>query len=54
MIQLIANPERVDGKRVKVIGFVHFELESRSAVYLHRADFVHGLAFNRLGADLRA
>ena len=54
MIQLIANPERFDGKRVKVVGFVHFELESSSAVYLHREDFEHGLLLNRLGADLRA
>ena len=54
MIQLIANPERFDGKRVRVIGFVHFELESSSAVYLHREDFEHNLLFNRLGADLRA
>ena len=53
MIQLIANPERFDGKRVKLIGFVHFEFEE-SAVYLHREDFEHGLVFNRLGADLRA
>lgn len=54
MIQLLANPERFDGKRVKVIGFVHFEVESISAVYLHREDFEHTLLFNRLGADLRA
>lgn len=52
MVQLIAMPERFDGKRVKVIGFVHFEFES-SAVYLHREDFERSLIANCVWVDLR-
>ena len=34
MIELIANPEKFDGVRVIVSGFVHFEFEG-NAIYLH-------------------
>jgi hypothetical protein len=37
IIQLIATPERYEGKRVSVEGIAHFEFEE-SALYLHRED----------------
>ena len=52
IVQLIATPERFDGKRVKFIGFVHMELES-SEVYLHREDSEHRLVSNGVYVDLR-
>ena len=38
MIELIANPEKFDGKRVFVSGFVRFEFEG-NALYLHEEDY---------------
>jgi hypothetical protein len=47
IIQLIAQPEKYDGKQVRIFGYVHFEHEG-SAIYLHREDFEHGLRKNGL------
>ena len=52
MVQLLANPERYDGLRVRVIGFVHLEFEGQ-AVYLHREDFDEALLGNALWVDFR-
>ena len=45
MIELIANPEKFDGKRVIVSGFVHFEFEG-NALYFHEEDYRAGLRQN--------
>ena len=37
MIQLIANPDRYEGRLVRLIGVAHFAMEE-SALYLHRED----------------
>jgi hypothetical protein len=37
MIELIANTEKFDGKRVFVSGFVHFEFEG-NALYFHEEE----------------
>lgn len=42
MVQLIATPEKFDGKFVRVIGFLTLEFEG-DALYLHREDLVQGL-----------
>ncbi len=42
MIELIANPEKFDGKRVFVEGFLHFEFEG-NALYFHEEDYRGGL-----------
>jgi hypothetical protein len=52
LVQLLASPERFDGKRVRVIGFVHLEFEG-DAVYLHREDFERGLNPNGLSVGFR-
>jgi hypothetical protein len=39
LVQLLATPERFDGKEVQVAGFVQLEFES-TVLYLHRED--HG------------
>ncbi|MGN6495283.1 MAG: hypothetical protein ACTHLE_25075 [Agriterribacter sp.] len=45
LIKLIANPEKYDGKRVQVIGYLHLEFEG-NAIYLHQEDFKHGITEN--------
>ena len=42
MVQLIATPEKFDGKFVRVIGFLNLEFEG-DALYLHREDLVQSL-----------
>ncbi len=45
MVQLLANPERYDGRVVRILGFVRIEFEG-NAIYLHKEDFDHGIAKN--------
>ena len=51
MIELIANPEKFDGKRVFVSGFVHFEFEG-NGLYLHDEDFVDNIWKNGIGLSV--
>jgi hypothetical protein len=51
IVQLIANPERYDGKRVQLIGFLRIEFEG-TAVYLHREDYERGIEKNALWINL--
>jgi hypothetical protein len=50
VIQLIATPERFDGKRVRVIGFLKLEFEG-NALYVHREDYDQAIAKNALWID---
>lgn len=52
LIQMLATPERFDGRHVRVVGFVHIEFEG-NAVYLHREDFEAGLLRNAIWVDFR-
>lgn len=45
IVQLIVNPEKYDGTRVVVRGFLVLEFEG-SALYLHAEDFEHGIYRN--------
>jgi hypothetical protein len=51
IVQLIANPERYDGKRIQLIGFVRIEFEG-TAVYLHREDYERGIEKNALWINI--
>lgn len=42
MVQLIANPEKFDGKLIRVIGFLRLEFEG-NVLYLHREDFENSI-----------
>ena len=53
IIQLIANPEKYDGKRIKVAGYVNLEFEG-TALYLGREDFEHGLLKNALWLEMKS
>ncbi|GAA4317695.1 hypothetical protein [Flaviaesturariibacter amylovorans] len=45
LVQLIANPEKYDGKKIQVIGFLQVQFEG-NAVYLHEEDYRHGISSN--------
>ena len=45
MIQLIATPERFDGKAIRLIAYLNLEFEG-DALYLHREDFDKGNSKN--------
>ena len=47
LIQLIANPQAYDNKRVRITGFLHLEFEG-NAIYLHSEDFRYSLTKNAL------
>ena len=51
MVQMIANPEKFDGHRVRIIGFVKLEFEG-NAIYLHQEDFDHGMTRNGLWLNI--
>jgi hypothetical protein len=51
IVELIATPEMFDGKRVRTVGFVHFEFEG-NGLYLHKEDWTHSLYRNGLWVDL--
>jgi hypothetical protein len=51
MVELLANPEKYDRKRVRVLGYIHFEFEG-NAVYLHKEDEANRLYPNGLWVSL--
>jgi hypothetical protein len=51
LVQLIATPERYDGKTVRLIGYLHLEFEG-DAIYFHHEDFVDGITKNAVWIDL--
>ena len=51
LIQLIAQPEKFDGKPIRFIGFLRVEFEG-NAIYLHREDFDHGISSNGVWIDI--
>jgi len=50
MVQLIANPERFDGKLIRVIGFLRLEFEG-DVLYLHREDYEQALLGDGIWVD---
>ena len=51
VIQLIAQPEKFDGKRVRFIGFLRLEFEG-NVIFLHREDFNRGISRNGLWVNV--
>lgn len=51
IIQLIAQPDKFHGKRVRFIGFLRIEFEG-TAIYLHREDFDHDIPLDALWVDI--
>ncbi len=51
LVQLIATPERYDGKIVQVTGYCNLEFEG-NAVYLHADDYRYGHTKNGVWLDV--
>ena len=51
IIQIMANPEKYDGKAVSVIGFMHLEFEG-DVIYLHKEDWVRTIVHNGIGLNV--
>lgn len=50
IVDLIANPQLFDDRKVLIVGYVHIEFEGRG-IYLHRDDFRYGISRNALWLD---
>jgi len=51
MIDIIANPDLFDGKRIRTFGYIHFEFEG-NGIYLHQEDYTRSLYVNGLWVNL--
>ncbi|MBZ4187170.1 hypothetical protein K7B09_12645 [Thermomonas sp. RSS23] len=51
LIQLIAAPEKYEGKLVALTGYVHLEFEG-NGIYLHKDDYQYAMNKNGLWLDL--
>ena len=53
LIQLIGNPDRYEGKLVRIDGFVHIDFED-NAVWLHKEDFDNYIHSNSVWIDVNS
>jgi len=53
LVQLIATPEKFDGKLIRVIGFLRLEFEG-DVLYLHREDYKNAILGNGIWVDATA
>jgi hypothetical protein len=53
LVQLIANPEKFDGKLIRVIGFLRLEFEG-NVLYLHREDYENAILGDGIWVDATA
>jgi hypothetical protein len=51
LVQLIASPEKFDGKLIRVIGFLRLEFEG-NVLYLHREDYEHAILGDGVWVDV--
>jgi len=51
LVRLIANPEKFDGKLIRVIGFLRLEFEG-NVLYLHREDYENAILGNGIWVDV--
>jgi len=47
LVELIADPQTWDGRRVRVVGYLNLEFEG-DAIYLHQEDHAHSIHSNGL------
>jgi hypothetical protein len=50
LVQLIASPEKFDGKLIRVVGFLRLEFEG-NVLYLHRQDYENAILGNGIWVD---
>jgi len=50
LIPLIANPEKYDGKKIRVIGYLHIEFEGNT-LSINKKDYIQDIFKNAIWAD---
>jgi hypothetical protein len=50
---LIATPERFNGRKVRIIGYLHIEFEG-NVICLNKEDYTHGISKNSLWMDFKS
>lgn len=51
LVRLIANPEKFDGKLIRIIGFLRLEFEG-NVLYLHREDYENAILGDGIWVDV--
>jgi hypothetical protein len=51
LVQLIANPEKFDGRLIRVIGFLRLQFEG-DVLYLHREDYENTILGNGIWVNV--
>lgn len=51
LVQLIANPEKFDGRLIRVIGFLRLAFEG-NVLYLHREDYENAILGNGIWVEV--
>jgi hypothetical protein len=51
LLQVLANPQKYDGQKLLVIGFLHLEFEG-DGLYLHKEDFDNAIVGNVIWVDV--
>jgi hypothetical protein len=51
LVQLIANPEKFEGRLIRVIGFLRLEFEG-NVLYLHREDYENAILGDGIWVDV--
>ena len=51
LVQLIGNPQKFDGKLIRVIGFLRLEFEG-NVLYLHREDYENAILGDGIWVDV--
>jgi hypothetical protein len=51
LVRLISNPEKFDGKLIRVIGFLRLEFEG-NVLYLHREDYENAILADGIWVDV--
>ncbi|MBB6109606.1 hypothetical protein SAMN05421821_10522 [Mucilaginibacter lappiensis] len=51
LVNLIANPDKYNGKKIRVIGYLHLEFEG-NGLYLHKDDYDHAISKNSIWVSI--
>lgn len=51
LINLIANPDKYNGKQIRIMGYLHLEFEG-NGLYLHKEDYDHAIIKNAIWVDV--
>jgi hypothetical protein len=52
LLQVLAHPEKYDGKRLQLIGYLHLQFEG-NALWLHKEDYDHAIIGNMVSIEVQ-